>query len=85
MSTEEYQHKFKVHAIPGFKELPEDLSAEAYSAIEKAVKKSGFGGRYLITFSEFPDQTGFVLEMDRLPTRREMNKLSGLKLMQPCC
>ncbi|HJW96620.1 MAG TPA: hypothetical protein VJ485_00480 [archaeon] len=82
MSVEEYQHKFAVQSIPGLEELPKDISEEACSAIENAVKKSRFSGRYLINFSELPDHTGFVLEMDKPPTRRELNRLSALKLKE---
>ena len=83
MSTEEYRHKLKIRAIPGFEKLPEDMSEEAYSAIEDVVKRSGFDRRYLIIFSKDPPDDGFVLHLDRLPKRREMNRLSGLNLGQP--
>ena len=80
MSTEEYMHKFAIHSIPGLEELPGDISEEAYSAIDRVVKRSGFSGRYLIEFSEFPGHAGFVLEMDKPLSRSELNKLACLGL-----
>lgn len=76
MSTEEYQHKFAVQAIPGLEGPPIVFSEEAYSTIETAVKKSGFNGRYLVHFSELPDYIGFVLEMDEIPKPRVWKKLA---------
>ena len=73
-------HKFAVQSIPRLEKPPSDISEEAYFAIERIVKRSGFSGRYLIEFSEFPGHAGFVLEMDKPLSRSELNELACLGL-----
>ena len=78
MSTEEYQHKFAVVSSP---ENADPKKAD-FEHIERIVRESGFGGRYLVQFSKLPGYIGLVLETDRMPTKKEFKKLDMLGLKE---
>jgi len=78
MSVEEYQHKFAVGSLEG----KTQAHITDFEFIERKVKESGFNGRYLVHITDIPSYHGFVLEMDIMPTKRELKKLDALGLRQ---
>jgi hypothetical protein len=79
MSTEEYMHKFAVGSFEG----KTQAHITDFEFIERKVKESGFKGRYLVHTTDIPEfYRGFVLETDRMPTKKEFKKLDALGLKE---